>query len=220
MWNVSNRNRKTNPLFDSAAVQIAREALEELGDGEIGRHTGMATMSSNVVVHRFDAHVPGYAGWEWQAVIAFATGSDEVTVNEVALVPAEEALRAPDWVPWSERVMPGDLGPGDVLPPEPDDPRLADGELTDRGLEEAKQRWRTGEYGPNSEMAAQAVLQCRTCAFFLKWEESFGICANEYSADGKVVHARYGCGAHSETQPAEPVAQPEDKPYDDEGPMQ
>src|SRR5439155_573980 len=34
------------------------------------------------------------------------------------------ALLAPEWVPWSERLRPGDLGPGDLLPAELDDWRL------------------------------------------------------------------------------------------------
>ena len=45
-------------------------------------------------------------------------------VDEVVLLPGEAALLAPCWVPWSERVQPGDLGPGDLLPPTADDPRL------------------------------------------------------------------------------------------------
>ena len=28
----------------------------------------------------------------------------------------------------------------------------------------------------------------------------FGVCANEFSADGQVVHLEYGCGAHSEVE--------------------
>lgn len=40
----------------------------------------------------------------------------------------------------------------------------------------------------------------------------FGVCANEFSADGQVVHMQYGCGAHSaverpkDTGPATPEA--------------
>ena len=38
------------------------------------------------------------------------------TVDELALLPGPDALVAPPWVPWSERLAPGDLGVGDVLP--------------------------------------------------------------------------------------------------------
>lgn len=224
------RNKKPSSLLlGDRAVDIARAALEELGDGEVGRHTGVHGVSSTVATHRFAADVPGYSGWEWHAVLACAPGSDEVTVSEVALVPAPggDALRAPDWVPWAERVRPGDLEPGMLLPPEPGDPRLAPtGEegtgpkqLTAAGVAETKTRWRKGDFGPNSEFAEKAALECKTCAFFVPLSEpvgaSFGACTNKFSADARVVHAAYGCGAHSET----PASRNSDEPgdyYDDE----
>ena len=51
-------------------------------------------------------------------------GEDAVTVDEVVLLPGEQALLAPAWVPWHERLRPGDLSVGDVLPSTEDDPRL------------------------------------------------------------------------------------------------
>lgn len=216
------RHSERNPLIDQRAVAIAREALEELGEGEIGEHIGVGGMSRNVATHRFAASVPGYAGWEWQAVVACAEGSRYVTVNEVALVPGKEdgALKAPEWVPYADRVRPGDLGPGDFMPPEPDDPRLDDdGNLTDYAIKEAEKRWRRSEFGPNSEMASQAPLQCKTCAFYAEFRPNFGVCVNEYSADQNVVHATYGCGAHSKTKVSEPEAQPVGEAYDDERPI-
>jgi hypothetical protein len=47
-----------------------------------------------------------------------------VTVSEGLLLPGAEAILAPDWVPWRERLRPGDLRPGDLLPAAPDDARL------------------------------------------------------------------------------------------------
>lgn len=224
-------------MLGRRAVELAREALLELGDGEVGRHVGVAGLDRNVATHRFAAAVPGYPGWEWNAVVACASGSDHVTVNEMALVPAPtgDALRAPEWIPYSDRLRPGDLGPGDLMPPAPDDYRLTaePGEgvvkgvetrrhhLTRRGLDEAKQRWRTGDFGPGSEFAEKAALHCRTCAFYLPAAEpigeNFGVCANEYSADGVLVHATYGCGAHSETVVQESPASPD--AFDDERPV-
>jgi hypothetical protein len=40
------------------------------------------------------------------------------------LLPGPESLLAPEWVPWSERVRPGDLGVGDLMPAPSDDERL------------------------------------------------------------------------------------------------
>lgn len=218
------KNRSRNPLLGRDAVATAREALLEIADGEIGEHIGVTGLTRNVATHRFEADVPGYAGWEWNAVVACADGSTFITVNEVALVPSQGALEAPDWVPYSERLRPGDLGPGDLLELAPDDDRVTDDSfardavtftgrdtkhyLTKRGLDDAKHRWRTGDYGPNSEFAEKATLSCRTCAFYIPMAEPvgehFGVCANEYSADGHVVASSYGCGAHSDTEVAGP----------------
>ncbi|MDO5671070.1 MAG: DUF3027 domain-containing protein [Corynebacterium sp.] len=222
----ANHRRRNNPLLDARAVDLARAALEELGDGPVGEHIGVQGLTKNVATHRFAADVPGYSGWEWNAVLACASGSRYVTVNEVALVPAPtgEALQAPEWVPWSERIRPGDLGPGDIMPPEPGDERLSDERtLSERGLEDAKQRWRTGDFGPTSEMAEKASLHCRTCAFFVTvgdvLGENFGACVNEYSADGHIVHAAYGCGAHSDTPPDTLLDDDAPDAFDDESPI-
>ena len=53
-------------------------------------------------------------------------------------------------------------------------------------------------------VATQAQANCVTCGFFTPLAGllgmAFGACTNEYSpADGRVVDAGYGCGAHSET---------------------
>jgi len=53
-----------------------------------------------------------------------ASRAKTVTVDEVVLLPGPESLLAPDWVPWSERVRPGDVGVGDLMPAPDDDERL------------------------------------------------------------------------------------------------
>ena len=228
MTDTKKRSRKRggsqSPLLSPAAVATAREALAEVaGDGEVGEHVGVAGLGANVATHRFAADVPGYSGWEWNVVAACATGSDWVTINEVALVPAAGALEAPDWVPYAERVRPGDLGPGDIIELAPGDERVTEDSmsrhaitypgretkryLTEKGLSDAERRWRTGAFGPNSEFAEKAALHCRSCAFYVPLGEpigdNFGVCTNEFSADGRVVAASYGCGAHSDTTVAD-----------------
>jgi hypothetical protein len=47
-----------------------------------------------------------------------------VTVDESVLLPGPESLLAPAWVPWQDRLRPGDVGIGDLLPAGPDDERL------------------------------------------------------------------------------------------------
>jgi hypothetical protein len=43
----------------------------------------------------------------------------------------------------------------------------------------------------------------------------FGVCANEYAADGHVVDAEYGCGAHSDTPAQKGAGSPQFDPFDD-----
>ena len=56
--------------------------------------------------------------------MARASRQKRVTVDEIVLVPGDDAIVAPEWVPYKERVQPGDLSPGDLLPVDEDDPRL------------------------------------------------------------------------------------------------
>ena len=50
-----------------------------------------------------------YRGWYWAVSVARASSARNVTVDEVVLLPGEQALIATAWVPWSERLQPGDL---------------------------------------------------------------------------------------------------------------
>lgn len=182
---------------------------------------GIQVHSRESATLRFEANEPGYSGWEWHAVLACAPGSHHLTVNELALMPGTQALKAPEWVPYEERLRKGDLTPEMLLPPRPDDPHLRDvgGRLllSKRGMKDARQRWRDGKFGPNSLFARHASHPCGTCGFYLELEgdlDGFGICANEIAADGHVVHERNGCGAHTLTPQQDKAPAPQ--PFDDE----
>ncbi len=118
-----------------AAADAAREALVDLVDPQdVGEHTGWTAEDERVVTHHFDCRRAGYRGWRWAVTVARAPRSKSVTVDEVVLLPAEGAILAPEWVPYRDRIQAGDLSPGDLLPTEDDDPRLAPGYLGgDRG---------------------------------------------------------------------------------------
>ncbi|MBY8847525.1 DUF3027 domain-containing protein [Saccharothrix sp. MB29] len=215
-------------LADTAAVELARAAAqEEAGAERIGDHVGVIAEDEVSATHLFEAEHAGYRGWNWAVTVAFAGPGTPLSVSEVVLLPGDEALVAPDWVPWHERVRAGDLGVGDLLPAPEDDPRLAPGYvasddpaveevalevglgrvrvLSREGVLDAAQRWHSGDFGPRSEMARSAPAHCGTCGFYQRVAGSlgaaFGICANELTpADGHVVHVEYGCGAHSEVE--------------------
>ncbi len=220
------------------AVELARDSAgAEAGDSPVGSHVD-AFPEDGTVTHLFEAKLPGYRGWCWAVTVTSAGTEYPVTVNEVVLLPGSDALVAPAWVPWTDRVRAEDLGVGDLLPTEPDDPRLVPSYLApedpsveqlspELGLGRARvlgrdarldlvQRWREGERGPDTEMARSAPGPCMSCGFYLPLagllSAVFGACGNELSpADGQVVHAEYGCGAHSEvevdTSPTVPVAE-------------
>ena len=63
--------------------------------------------------HSFACPMPGYVGWYWNVTLARVPRSRTATVCETGLLPGEGALLAQAWVPWAERLAPGDLGPTD-----------------------------------------------------------------------------------------------------------
>ncbi len=109
----------------AAAVETARSALvEQVGQAVVGDHVDTVTEGEGVSTLTFACTETGYPGWHWAVTIAVAEGQDSVTIDEVVLLPGQDAIIAPAWIPWRERIKPGDLSPGDVLPVEEDDPRL------------------------------------------------------------------------------------------------
>jgi len=222
------RSRRAPDTVLAEAVDIARQAAEEVADRhrDVGDHLEVLAEGERLVSHLFDCLAPGYHGWRWSVTLARAPRSRVATVCEAVLLPGPEAMLAPEWVPWRERLLPGDLGPGDLLPAPPDDERLQPGyaetgeEEADRfavwelglgrprvlspeGRRSAAQRWYDGDHGPFTAYAQAAPARCSTCGFLTllagSLRQAFGVCANEMSpSDGAVVSLDHGCGAHSE----------------------
>lgn len=162
-------------VLRGAADQARAAVVEFSGPEAVGDYLGVSYEDGNAATHRFIAHLPGYQGWQWAVVVASYSGADHATISEVVLVPGPTALLAPDWVPWEQRVRPGDLSPGDLLAPAKDDPRLVPGYtasgdaqvdetaaeiglgrrwvMSAWGRAQSAQRWHDGDYGPGSAMA-------------------------------------------------------------------
>lgn len=76
---------------------------DEIGEGHRVRADG-----EMLVTHLFPATARGSRGWEWYVTLTRVPGSEEATVCESGMLPGEDALLAPAWVPWSERVLDSD----------------------------------------------------------------------------------------------------------------
>jgi hypothetical protein len=181
-----------------AAVEVARAALvEQVGAVDVGDHLGHVVEGERVVTHHFACTRPGYVGWRWSVTVARAPRQKAVTVDEVVLIPGDEAIVAPAWVPYRDRIKPGDLSPGDLLPVSDDDPRLVPtysfGDdplvpdekaqirqvakdlglgrvrtLSPEGRDAAAERWHYGEGGPDSPLAKSAPESCYSCGFLVR----------------------------------------------------
>ncbi|MGC0144719.1 DUF3027 domain-containing protein [Pseudactinotalea sp. Z1732] len=211
----------------SGAVDLARVAVASEAGTDLGEYLGFELEGERLGTHYFTTTAPGYVGWRWFVTLTRAPRSRTPAVAEVGLLPGDGALLAPEWVPWADRLAPGDLSATDRLPYDPDDERLERGYVATgdpeadrvairelglgrdrvmnrKALDAAATRWYNGPAGPDTSGARQAGADCASCGFIVPLAGSlgtlFGVCANEWSPDdGKVVSLDHGCGAHSET---------------------
>jgi hypothetical protein len=77
--------------------------LEVTAPATVGEFVGETDEGDYVVTYRFATTQPGYPGWNWTIAVAHLP-EEEPTVIESELLPADGALLAPDWIPWSERM--------------------------------------------------------------------------------------------------------------------
>lgn len=215
-------------------VDFARQSavdvggVDSVGDFLGTTDDGDVAIGALTSVH-FACLQAGYRGWYWSVSVSGSNADGALAINDVVLLPGDDAIVAPGWTPYRERIRPGDLSPGDILPPEEDDIRLVPAwsagdsqdtvdryfarevglgrewvlSLAGRGL--AADRWLDSDVGPSVPMAEQAPGKCVTCGFLLSLAGSlsdrFGVCANGMAnADGRVVALGHGCGAHSQAK--------------------
>jgi hypothetical protein len=136
---VRSRSKEADQLC-ADAIDLAREALTVPDDSVpgngglggavrerpelVGDHLGVEAVGDRVVTHFFACLDRAYTGWRWAVTVVRAPRSRSVTVDESELLPGPDALLAPPWVPWQDRLRPGDVGIGDLLPASADDERL------------------------------------------------------------------------------------------------
>jgi len=216
-----------NDVF--GALDIAKQAvIEDAGKREyVGEFYSIDSDEERIATYLFEAKLPGYDGWRWAVTVAKVDEQSAPTICDVVLLPGTKALLAPNWIPYSQRIQPGDLGVGDVVPTAADDERLTQGyaalpedeelditQLFEFGLgrarvlsvvgrDAASKRWYEGDRGPRTPIARSAPKPCQSCGFFIpiagSLRTTFGVCSNAISPeDARVVSFDHGCGAHSE----------------------
>ena len=216
-----------NDIF--GALDIAKQAvIEDAGKREyVGEFYSVDSDEERIATYLFEAKLPGYDGWRWAVTVAKVDEQSAPTICDVVLLPGTKALLAPNWIPYSQRIQPGDLGVGDVVPTAADDERLTPGyaalpedeelditQLFEFGLgrarvlsvigrDEASKRWYEGDRGPRTPIARSAPKPCHSCGFYIpiagSLRTTFGVCSNAISPeDARVVSFDHGCGAHSE----------------------
>ncbi|MGV9183009.1 DUF3027 domain-containing protein [Arcanobacterium canis] len=197
------QDRPVKDKLLGGAIEQAREAiLEVTKESNVGSHAGMLQESDRVITHAFECLLPGYKGWFWTVTLARAPRAKKITVSEVVMRPGPDALLAPTWIPWSDRLKPSDILPSDRLPYNPDDPHLEQVEdpLLDQGFEATGidadasavfelglgrkrvmsdagraatfRRWYRGEGGPRNQATRDAKAPCATCGYFLRMDGS------------------------------------------------
>ena len=190
------RTRTARPRLDAvaaSAIDLAREALLEATEpGQVGEHLRVEATGDRMVTHVFECTMPGYRGWSWVVVLVRASRAKAATVAETALLPGEDALLAPAWEPYAERLKPEDVGADDLLPYREQDDRLEQGyeatgdEDADRlaqwelglgrprvlsplGRSDAAERWTEGEFGPRQVSSrgrrGTVTATCSSCGF-------------------------------------------------------
>ena len=158
------------------AADLARTAALEDSKNEnyVGKLISVESDEDHVATYLFEAFLPGYVGWRWAVTVAKVDAKSSPTICDVVLLPGADALLAPDWIPYSERITADDVGVGTIVPTAADDARLvpasavlpSDEELdlqelfelgagrlrvlSIEGRDQAAKRWIEGDRGPTA----------------------------------------------------------------------
>ena len=139
---------------------IARAVAMDVADEpeQVGDVVNAIELGDNVTDFRLAADVRGYEGWQWSVTLYHDAEVGTWTVNESSLVPTDDALVPPAWVPWKDRLEPTDLAPTDSIGTDPDDPRLEGGFRKTEPVAGTT----AGEDGTSAETAEQAEKSTET----------------------------------------------------------
>jgi hypothetical protein len=93
-----------NSKISSNHESVAREAALAYAESDtVGALIEILDEGDHTNSYVFASTLKGYLGWRW-SVTLFEADPKNPTLSEVMLLPGEESLVAPAWVPWSERL--------------------------------------------------------------------------------------------------------------------
>lgn len=102
------RTTKIDAIIAEAKDVAMQGVLSITSADSIGPVHHIRGEEERLSTHLFECALPGYRGWFWFATLARTPRSKQVTVCEAGLLPGDDALLAPEWLPWAERVLPED----------------------------------------------------------------------------------------------------------------
>lgn len=136
---------------------IARSIAVETSERSdaVGDFVSSTDIGDGVTDFRFESKLVGYEGWQWSVTLYHDLETERWTVNESTLIPTDNSLLPPPWIPWKDRLKPSDLSVMDSIGTEEDDSRLEDGfrpvnhqsedELSEKSEEESKEEKENSE---------------------------------------------------------------------------
>lgn len=88
-----------------AAVDQARAELTKITPADtVGDPIGHIVEGEHVLSLLFECTMTGYPGWHWTVSMSRIDENSAPSVLETELMPGSDALLAPDWIPWSDRL--------------------------------------------------------------------------------------------------------------------
>ncbi|MEZ3161672.1 DUF3027 domain-containing protein [Microbacterium sp. BWT-B31] len=92
------------PMDETVVLDLALAALREVTpEATVGALAAADSSQDGVLSLRFENLLAGYPGWFWTVSLAQVPDAAP-TVLEVELLPGDDALLAPEWVPWAVRL--------------------------------------------------------------------------------------------------------------------
>lgn len=87
------------------SIELAKAALDEITEFSfVGDFHEVVDEGDGVYALRFVSDSPGFRDWWWTVTLTRVSDADAPTVLECGLLPGEDALLAPEWVPWAKRL--------------------------------------------------------------------------------------------------------------------